>query len=519
MSAVDVRWRELADCARPQNVKLFQARHPTDAARAVCGGCPVRAECLHDAVISDAPGGVWGGLTSQERRRLPVLPAGEAEAIGLLRQHLAAMPAPALVPESQPPAKRLPPRRAAAAAGKPGPPAVAAPRLEDKPGESKPKRRVRTKPRPREDVAAMLRAGATQRQISKQLGVSPGTVCTTREAYGIPYVEGRRGGRVTPEERAEKERQTLELLRAGATYAEVTKQVGISAPTIIAIRRKAGLPSAQGRNAKDTPPRRSKDEALAKYMQPYGEGHARWTGPMAGRMPQLYAEGSRFNARHAVFEAHHGRPPVGYVRTKCTEPACIAGPHLIDDRTPREEPVTVHALQSLQSEIDRQGGPQAARDNRLTLTPTEPETRPMPAAPKDPVRAVAEGTAKALPLEQLLKWGDSHADPDVQDQAARARITVHGLRTRYAADQELTRISDEAAQLEQRLAELRAREAELTPTKKGKRKTGARARDYDTRTVRAWAAENNVDCPRVGQIPKRVLDAWRTATAPAGGDT
>ncbi|MGI5408684.1 Lsr2 family DNA-binding protein [Streptomyces chartreusis] len=37
--------------------------------------------------------------------------------------------------------------------------------------------------------------------------------------------------------------------------------------------------------------------------------------------------------------------------------------------------------------------------------------------------------------------------------------------------------------------------------------------------MRAWAAENGVDCPRVGQIPKRVLDAWRAATAPAGGDT
>ncbi|WP_171111259.1 MULTISPECIES: Lsr2 family protein [unclassified Streptomyces] len=39
-------------------------------------------------------------------------------------------------------------------------------------------------------------------------------------------------------------------------------------------------------------------------------------------------------------------------------------------------------------------------------------------------------------------------------------------------------------------------------------------RALDTRTVRAWADANGIDCPRVGQIPKRVLEAWRTANKP-----
>ncbi|WP_052479816.1 histone-like nucleoid-structuring protein Lsr2 [Streptomyces sp. NBRC 110035] len=115
-----------------------------------------------------------------------------------------------------------------------------------------------------------------------------------------------------------------------------------------------------------------------------------------------------------------------------------------------------------------------------------------------------------IPIGRLLKWGEDHPDTDVQDQAARIRAGLLGLRRRYAADQELTAIATEREQLEKRLAELGSREAELAPAK-AKRKRATPVRDYDTRTVRAWAAENGVDCPAVGQIPKRVLDAWRAS--------
>ncbi|MGC4918751.1 Lsr2 family DNA-binding protein, partial [Streptomyces albogriseolus] len=107
-----------------------------------------------------------------------------------------------------------------------------------------------------------------------------------------------------------------------------------------------------------------------------------------------------------------------------------------------------------------------------------------------------------------------HDDPDVRDQAARARATLTGLRRRHAADQELAAITTEAEQLEQRLAALRAREAELAPSKtaKGKRK----AADYPAAEVRAWAKEQGIACPPVGRVPKAVVEAWRKATpAPA----
>lgn len=153
--------------------------------------------------------------------------------------------------------------------------------------------------------------------------------------------------------------------------------------------------------------------------------------------------------------------------------------------------------------------------------PAERTPEPMTITPAPPVVDVQLKTEadvrlkepEELSVGQLLKWGDEHTDAEIRDQAARARATLAGLRARHAADQELTAITDEAEQLEKRLAELRAREAELAPRTKKKR--GSYARDYDTREVRAWADANGIDCPRVGQLPRRVLDAWRAATTPA----
>lgn len=186
--------------------------------------------------------------------------------------------------------------------------------------------------------------------------------------------------------------------------------------------------------------------------------------------------------------------------------------------------MTIAALRALLDEIDTQGGPDAARQWRLDLDPLTERTPPMTTAPAlRPTPPVVDVQLKdsadvrlrepaALPVGQLLKWGDEHPDPEVQDQAARARAALASLRQRHAADQELTAITTEAEQLEKRLAELRAREAELAPAK-AKRKRGSYVRDYDSREVRAWAEQNGVECSSAGQIPKRVLDAWRASTA------
>ncbi|WP_432135851.1 Lsr2 family DNA-binding protein [Streptomyces sp. bgisy154] len=168
--------------------------------------------------------------------------------------------------------------------------------------------------------------------------------------------------------------------------------------------------------------------------------------------------------------------------------------------------MTIAALRRLLDEIDTQGGPEAARQGRLHL-PDTPQEGPHPVAQPVPQLA-STPEPPAIPLGQLLKWGDDHDDPDVRDQATRARVALTGLRRRHAADAELAAITNEAAELEQRLAELRTRQAELAPPKRPRRASPS----YDAATVRTWAQQTGVDCPTRGRIPKSVLDAWRTAT-------
>ncbi|NUS26090.1 MAG: hypothetical protein HOV92_17965 [Streptomyces sp.] len=169
--------------------------------------------------------------------------------------------------------------------------------------------------------------------------------------------------------------------------------------------------------------------------------------------------------------------------------------------------MTIAALRALLDEIDTQGGPDAARHNRLQL----PDEGIEPV--NTTVHAAQAANPDQLPVGKLLAWGDAHLDPEIQDQAARARMALHGLRARYAADLELTAITTEAEQLEKRLAELRAREQELAPTKPKKTRKPV---EYPAAEVRAWASANNIACPPVGRVPKAVVEAWRESLPQAG---
>lgn len=41
-----------------------------EMARSVCRYCPVRSDCLTEALLTDEPVGVWGGFTRPERERM-----------------------------------------------------------------------------------------------------------------------------------------------------------------------------------------------------------------------------------------------------------------------------------------------------------------------------------------------------------------------------------------------------------------------------------------------------------------
>jgi WhiB family transcriptional regulator, redox-sensing transcriptional regulator len=61
-------WASEAVCQQRQPDELFVKGAAQNRAKQVCMGCPVRTECLAEALDNRIEWGVWGGLTERERR-------------------------------------------------------------------------------------------------------------------------------------------------------------------------------------------------------------------------------------------------------------------------------------------------------------------------------------------------------------------------------------------------------------------------------------------------------------------
>jgi WhiB family redox-sensing transcriptional regulator len=59
-----------AACRDADPDALFVQGAAQNQAKQVCMGCPVRTECLADALDNQVEFGVWGGMTERERRAL-----------------------------------------------------------------------------------------------------------------------------------------------------------------------------------------------------------------------------------------------------------------------------------------------------------------------------------------------------------------------------------------------------------------------------------------------------------------
>jgi WhiB family redox-sensing transcriptional regulator len=81
VNTLDTRnsWRTRAACRGPETALFFppsnaERREDRDVrearAKAICGECPVRRECLDHAVQCGEAHGIWGGLNEHERRGL-----------------------------------------------------------------------------------------------------------------------------------------------------------------------------------------------------------------------------------------------------------------------------------------------------------------------------------------------------------------------------------------------------------------------------------------------------------------
>ncbi len=72
----DENWRHRAACRRTDADLFFPAGTTGDAleqieaAKAVCGTCPVQGPCLQFSLETNQEAGVWGGKDEDERRKL-----------------------------------------------------------------------------------------------------------------------------------------------------------------------------------------------------------------------------------------------------------------------------------------------------------------------------------------------------------------------------------------------------------------------------------------------------------------
>ena len=63
-------WTTRAACKGTDPDELFVQGAAQNRAKLICRGCPVRTECLADALDNGIEFGVWGGMTERERRAL-----------------------------------------------------------------------------------------------------------------------------------------------------------------------------------------------------------------------------------------------------------------------------------------------------------------------------------------------------------------------------------------------------------------------------------------------------------------
>lgn len=67
----DLAWQDYANCRGADADLFFPERGAsTRRAKAICGACEVRVQCLEYAIVNGEKFGIWGGMSERERRRV-----------------------------------------------------------------------------------------------------------------------------------------------------------------------------------------------------------------------------------------------------------------------------------------------------------------------------------------------------------------------------------------------------------------------------------------------------------------
>ena len=63
-------WARRAACRHADPDSLFASSPAQSRAKSICPSCPVKVECLAEALDARVEHGAWGGMTDRERRAL-----------------------------------------------------------------------------------------------------------------------------------------------------------------------------------------------------------------------------------------------------------------------------------------------------------------------------------------------------------------------------------------------------------------------------------------------------------------
>ncbi|WP_282698047.1 hypothetical protein [Streptomyces sp. CC208A] len=168
-----------------------------------------------------------------------------------------------------------------------------------------------------------------------------------------------------------------ELLHAGRSDREIAAQLHMDTRPISAVRAALGLPKA--RSGKKPAP--TLEAAFLRHTKTAGDGHMEWTGHVQADGSRGFRwQGRYWTAAQAAFMIANGRAPEGKSRPVCDREQCIAPGH-VQDRAGRLRLATemlaaghsAHAvIRRYQLSFERV---RSLRDE-LGLPPHQPGTKP-----------------------------------------------------------------------------------------------------------------------------------------------
>ena len=110
---------------------------------------------------------------------------------------------------------------------------------------------------------------------------------------------------------------------------DVARELDVSARTVRRVRTELGIPSyVQGRRPTYT----TIADAVSARLVAKPDGHTEWAGPCHEEYltPLVNFNGVSRSVGRVLFTEHHGREPVGYVKSTCGVAHCLTREHLAD---------------------------------------------------------------------------------------------------------------------------------------------------------------------------------------------